>query len=272
MIYRQNGTMTHTKKPKVSTEHIYFCRNQSNYSIFHDIFHGIIYFSFHQMTKCMTLHSTLVVIWRNYQQMMTRALKCRIVAVTAQSSYPINAHLMARMCRIMMVCSFVIVSAHPVERYTFIICNVLSRTDEADNLNPIEKNIVAENEVPRPNPIQCLDKTDGFNKILVVDMGKRIRATTDNSPINQPLPTKAIPIRVNHRVPYDRNVQLAPRPHNGVEPTVRQSNRKVTPLKHFNYGTVKCSICGRKFFCEAMSTEHYDGRIACSIACYTRAN
>lgn len=103
-------------------------------------------------------------------------------------------------------------------------------------------------------------------------MGKRIRVTNDKLPINQPLLSKNVPIRVNHRVPYDRNVQLSPRLQMQVETTVRQSKRKIAPLKHFNYGTVKCSICGRAFFCEAMSTEHYDGRIACSIACYTRAN
>lgn len=70
--------------------------------------------------------------------------------------------------------------------------------------------------------------------------------------------------RTHRTTPY---IRLGPRPREHIEANRRQSNRKTRPSNPFNYGHVKCAICGRLFFCEAMATQHYDGAIACSFEC-----
>lgn len=106
-------------------------------------------------------------------------------------------------------------------------------------------------------------------KNCFVNLGVRAKIPDPSVPIDQPVPKKSAPVR--RHFPYDRNVRLGPRPRQHDGKTLRKSSRKPTPHSRFNYGVVKCSICGRSFFCEAMATEHYDGIIACSFECVTKS-
>lgn len=71
---------------------------------------------------------------------------------------------------------------------------------------------------------------------------------------------------------YDRNVQIGGKPseeNNGI--ILRRSTRNSVPVKHFNYGAVKCFVC-KKIFREDVSIEYYSGNIVCSFECFNKAN
>lgn len=100
-----------------------------------------------------------------------------------------------------------------------------------------------------------------FTKHVMVELGARVHEGEENC-----RPSSL-------RRQYDRNVRIEVRSHEIQlnEPIQRQSQRNIRPCKHFNYGVVKCSVCGRSYFCEAMSTELYSGRIACSAKCVAKS-
>lgn len=53
---------------------------------------------------------------------------------------------------------------------------------------------------------------------------------------------------------------------NTTEVVARHSSRIHVPVAQYNYGFVRCSVCGKSFY-QDIAIEHYDGNIACSFEC-----
>lgn len=49
--------------------------------------------------------------------------------------------------------------------------------------------------------------------------------------------------------------------------SLRRSSRVSVPVKNYNCGQVRCSVCGRTFR-DDISVEHYTARIVCSFNCF----